>query len=334
MAGFRMHVSTSTVLGCGYAGVLAVGYGVPAETAIVSGAMCGFAGMLPDLDSDFGVPLRETMAFTAATIPMMLVGRFQSLDLSHDAMALAAVGMYLFVRFGVTNMIRKYTVHRGMFHSIPTMLIFAGLAFLLTGASPIEVRCYKAGGVMGGFMSHMILDEIYAVELEGGRWRLKKSFGTAIKFWGDDVWANFTTYAKLAIVAMMILGEPSVMQRLEANNPQFAGQINDLRNRFGSIGPNSLQQYGSDAARAAMNLLQRRDMESRCRIGMPNCRRAAGGSPPICRGAAAVQQRCASTGQRTSPAQWQWPATPQSYDSDSMRTTRAQRPSDRTVRPQ
>ena len=71
MAGFRMHVGTSTVLGCGYAGVLALGYGVDPDTAIVSGAMCGFGGMLPDLDSDYGVPLRETMAFTAAIIPML-----------------------------------------------------------------------------------------------------------------------------------------------------------------------------------------------------------------------------------------------------------------------
>src|SRR6187402_3563434 len=107
MAGFRMHVSTSTLLGVGYAGVLSLGYGVPPETAVVAGAMCGFSGMLPDLDSDYGVPLHETMA-------------------------LAAVGMYLLIRFGVTRLIRRFTVHRGMFHSIPTMLIFAGLAFLIT----------------------------------------------------------------------------------------------------------------------------------------------------------------------------------------------------------
>jgi hypothetical protein len=52
------------------------------------------------------------------------------------AMVLAAVSMYLLIRFGVTNMIRKYTVHRGMFHSIPAGLIFTGVAFLLCGASP------------------------------------------------------------------------------------------------------------------------------------------------------------------------------------------------------
>jgi hypothetical protein len=237
MAGFRMHVTTSAVLGCGYAGVSHLGYGVPLDTAVVAGAMCGFSGMLPDIDSDYGVPLRETMAFTAAVAPMLLVGRFQTLALSHDAMVLVAVSLYLFIRFGVTNMIRKFTVHRGMFHSIPACLIFAGIAFLACGSSPIEIRLYKAGGVVLGFMSHLVLDEIYAVEFKGGRWRFKKSFGTAIKFWGDDGWANFSTYAKLAIVAMMILGEPTVLERLESRHPQFADRFNDLRTGFGQFNP-------------------------------------------------------------------------------------------------
>lgn len=252
MAGFRTHVTTSAVLGCGYAGVGHFAYGVPPDTSIVAGAMCGFSGMLPDLDSDYGVPLRETMAFTAAVLPMMLVGQFQSLALSHDAMALAAVSMYLFVRFGITNMIRKYTVHRGMFHSIPACLIFAGLAFLMCATAPtLAIRCYKSGGVVAGFMSHLILDEIYAIEWKGGRWRFKKSFGTAIKLWGDDAWSNFTTYAKLAIVIMFILGEPAVIQHLEARHPEFASRVDQLRSRVHELNTSPTAQNARDAARQA-----------------------------------------------------------------------------------
>jgi hypothetical protein len=252
MAGFRMHVTTSALLGCGYAGVGHAAYGVPLDTAVVGGAMCGFAGMLPDLDSDYGVPLRETMAFTAAIVPMLLVARFQSLALSHDEMVLAAVSLYLFVRFGITNMIRKYTVHRGMFHSIPAALIFTGLAFVLTGAAPLEIRCFKAGGVLAGFLSHLILDEIYAVEWKGGQWRFKKSFGTALKFYGDDGWANFSTYAKLGIVAMIILGEPTVLERIEARHPEFAQQYQQLQNQLGAIEGLPSRQGALDAARTAI----------------------------------------------------------------------------------
>jgi hypothetical protein len=233
MAGFRMHVSTSTVLGCGYAGAGHLVLGLPLETSILGGALCGFSGMLPDLDSDYGVPLRESMAFTAAIVPMLLVGRFQSLALSYDAMVLAAVSMYLFIRFGVTKLIRRYTVHRGMFHSIPACLIFAGMAFLICGASTFNIRCFKAGGVVAGFLSHLILDEIYAIEWKRGRWHFKKSFGTALKFWGDDAWANFSTYAKLVIVAALVLGEPSVMKQIEARNPSFARTYQEWQHRLG-----------------------------------------------------------------------------------------------------
>lgn len=252
MAGFRMHVTTSAAFGCGYAGVGHFVYGVPLDTSILAGAMCGFSGMLPDIDSDFGVPLRETMAFTAAITPMLLVGHFQTLALSHDAMALVAVSMYLFVRFGVTNLIRKYTVHRGMFHSIPACLIFAGLAFLICATAPtFAIRCYKAGGVAAGFMSHLLLDEIYAIEWKGGRWRFKKSFGTAIKFWGEDGWSNFTTYAKLAIVAMLILGEPMVMEHLEQRHPQFANRVDRVRTRMHELHSSPAAQSAIGAARNA-----------------------------------------------------------------------------------
>ena len=41
-----------------------------------------------------------------------------------------------------------------------------------------------------------MLDEIYAVEWAGGRWRFKSSFGTALKLWGDSAWGNFSTYCE------------------------------------------------------------------------------------------------------------------------------------------
>jgi hypothetical protein len=230
MAGFRMHVGTSSALGCGYAGVLHTMYGVPAPTATLAGALCGAAGMLPDLDSDYGVPLREAMSFAAAAIPVFLVNQFESLQLSRNAIILLAVGLYLFVRFGIGTMIRKFTVHRGMFHSIPAMLICGGITFILTGMSPINERFMMAGGVMGGFLSHLILDEIYAIEYKGGRWRAKKSFGTALKFWGGDGWSNFSAYAKLAIVGMGVVGEPNVVKQFTANQPQLAKEVKDAIN--------------------------------------------------------------------------------------------------------
>jgi membrane-bound metal-dependent hydrolase YbcI (DUF457 family) len=169
--------------------------------------------MLPDIDSDSGVPVRETMGFAAAVSPMMLVDRFQHLGLNYEQMVLAGGASYLFVRFGIAKLLMRYTVHRGMFHSIPALLIFTGLAFLICDYSNLQLRYFKAGGVFLGVLSHLLLDEIFAIEWAGGRWRFKKSFGTALKLWSDSLWGSFSTYAKLALVAVLILSEPAIMDR-------------------------------------------------------------------------------------------------------------------------
>ena len=84
-----------------------------------------------------------------------------------------------------------YTVHRGMFHSIPALLIFTGLAFLICGSTNLHLRYFKAGGVFLGVVSHLMLDEIYSVEWAGGRWRFKSSFGTALEALGRRLWGEF-----------------------------------------------------------------------------------------------------------------------------------------------
>lgn len=218
MAGFKTHITTSCVLGGGYA-ALGAYYGLPIEAALVAGGLCGIGGMLPDIDSDSGVPVRETMGFAAAVTPMLLVDRFQHLGLNYEQMVLAAGASYLFVRFGFARLLKNYTVHRGMFHSIPALLIFTGVAFLLCGYGNLHLRYFKATGVFIGVLSHLMLDEIFAVEWTGGRWRFKKSFGTALKLWGDSAWGNFSTYSKLAIVAVLVLSEPSIMERYGKLSP-------------------------------------------------------------------------------------------------------------------
>ena len=44
---------------------------------------------------------------------------------------------------------------------------------------------------------------------------MKKSFGTAIKFFGEGWWPNLTTYAKLGVLTFLVLREPGLMGQLE-----------------------------------------------------------------------------------------------------------------------
>ena len=85
---------------------------------MLAGGLCAVSGMLPDLDSDSGVPLRETSMFVAAIVPILMIERFKDLGFSHEAMALAAMLLYLGIRFVAIEFFKRYTVHRGMWHSI------------------------------------------------------------------------------------------------------------------------------------------------------------------------------------------------------------------------
>ncbi len=213
MAGFKTHITTSTVLGIAGGAVSKLYFDVPLETSILAAGLCGVSGMMPDLDSGPGRPLRESLAFAAAVVPMMCVDRFKAMQWPLESIILVGGAMYLLIRFGLATLLRKYTVHRGMFHSIPAALIAGEITFLAFGSEKLDLRFFVSGAVVLGFMSHLILDEIWSIDFHRGLPRLKSSFGTAIKFWGDSVWANISTYAKVVVLTFLVVNDPEWMSR-------------------------------------------------------------------------------------------------------------------------
>ena len=208
MPGFKIHITASTAMGVVYGGTALVGYEQPLETCLLATGLCSVSGMLPDLDSGPGRPLRESVTFAAAVVPMLLLDRFKHMGMSHDAMVLAGGLIYLGIRFGLAAVLRHYSVHRGMFHSLPTALIFSELAFLLCSSGGLPLRFYEAGAVMMGFLSHLILDEIWSIEWRGFRPGLKSSAGTAFKAWGPCLWSNALTYVLMVATTLVVLNDP------------------------------------------------------------------------------------------------------------------------------
>ncbi len=231
MADFKSHMTVSTATGV----VVAVAghqANMGLTTCILAGGLCSVSGMLPDLDSDSGRPLREATALAAAVVPMLMVDRFQRLHWDHEAMALAAALVYLTMRFVVAEIFRRYTVHRGMWHSLPAAAIVGLFAFLIMSSQDISVRLFKTTAVVLGFLSHLILDEIWSIDFRGGKFRFKKSFGTALKLWGNNRWANYATYTKLAVVCFLVYQDEGFMARFGIEDAQVTHTARQLLDRF------------------------------------------------------------------------------------------------------
>ena len=179
MADFKTHMSVSTVAGVLY-GVAGSQSGIPLSTCLLAGGLCSVSGMLPDLDSESGRPLREATTLAAAVVPMLMVDRFQRIGLSHESMVLAAAAVYITIRFVMAEVFRRYTVHRGMWHSLPAAAIVGMVSFLVMSSEDISLRMFKTIAVVLGFISHLVLDEIWSVDFRKGKYNFKTSFGSAL----------------------------------------------------------------------------------------------------------------------------------------------------------
>jgi len=201
MAGFKTHVTVSAALGAA-AGFCGYWYGNLdwGPICLVAG-LTTLGGMLPDLDSDSGVPVRELFGLAGAFLAVLLLHRLRRSEFSQDQLIVILMGTYLLVRYGLSEYFKRLTVHRGMFHSIPALVITGLIVFLVYDHDDFRVRMYLAGGVMLGFLSHLALDELYAVDLRGLVPRLNKAAGSALKLFGPSWSANVLTYALLFVLA-------------------------------------------------------------------------------------------------------------------------------------
>lgn len=210
MALFPTHAGTSLVLGGAYAAGAHIGYGVPLPSCLLAGGLCTIAGMLPDVDSDNAIIFREVLTFAAAVTPMLLLDHFRELGWDQESIVVASGLVYVVIRFGLGEVIRRTTVHRGMWHSIPAAAIASLVIFMLCACPELNLRLFKTSAVALGYLWHLVLDEMYAVETGMLTIRKKKSFGTAFKFFGKNAVGNFLVYGLLAtIVGSIVMFPPS-----------------------------------------------------------------------------------------------------------------------------
>jgi membrane-bound metal-dependent hydrolase YbcI (DUF457 family) len=210
MANYREHVTVSSLLGVGYGLQGFIGFGFNPVQGILAACLAGLSGMLPDLDSDNGRPVREMFGLLGAIAPLLLVNRvIAALGLAGDpeTIMLVIVLLYVAIKYGGAELICRISVHRGMFHSLPALLIASEAVFLAYPSPRMAIKAYMAGAVALGFLSHLLLDELYSVEMKNSRLSLKRSSGTALKWSGEALLPNVMTYTLMATLSYAVFWE-------------------------------------------------------------------------------------------------------------------------------
>lgn len=207
MGNYRQHITFASVLGVGYAWAAYVLAGIHWVYGSVAILLATLGGLLPDLDSPSGI---EMKGFTGILGVLAAVAVWNRLGNVHPAPAFevhlwAVVLAYAFVRHGIRRAFSHLAVHRGISHSLPTCAVWGALTYLYYPSSSHALRLTMGASVLVGFFSHLLLDEICSVDLNGAR--VNKAFGTAIKFWAPSPWTTIGMYLLLSLLAYRIVQE-------------------------------------------------------------------------------------------------------------------------------
>lgn len=200
MANFKTHLSVASTL----SGILAIGC-LEAGLATPRDVLAYFAagtmgGILPDIDSDHSTPIQ--LIFSAFAVALAFITVFSKAG-TYSIVELALIWLFVYVviRYVACKIFAKFTVHRGIFHSLLAALFFWLLTTALTyhvfALSPLHA--WLTGGFVGlGYVMHLALDELYSVDLMGAS--VKKSFGTALKI------ASFRNIKATLVLSLATMG--------------------------------------------------------------------------------------------------------------------------------
>jgi len=181
MANFPTHIAIGTVVSGALATVTLAADVVEPEN-LVAVTLAGVLGsILPDIDLKDSRPSRAMFSGLAVFFSFAVLF---SLDKKYSVaeMMILWLGMLVFVRYVVHAIFHRISYHRGIWHSIVAGLFCAFVTAVIykTLLGRHEAVAWLAAGFMFiGYLTHLILDEIYSVDVMDTR--IKASFGTALK---------------------------------------------------------------------------------------------------------------------------------------------------------
>ena len=193
MAGYKAHMAFGMVTAAGWTFIVIMLSLVSVWFLPIIFIATVVGAFLPDLDSDTSAPLKILLVIFSvlgSAVAGWIVFN------QEDSFWLRLVGISafsgLFIYYGIGGIFKKLTHHRGIFHSIPAVVLSAMLTLTLLNQIELDVniKIIISLGVGLGYLCHLILDELNsAVNLGGIPFIPNKSIGTAVKLYSKN-WKN------------------------------------------------------------------------------------------------------------------------------------------------
>lgn len=192
MANFTTHIAFGTIVSGGLA-TLTLAANVIAPENLVAVTLAGVLGsVLPDIDLKDSRPSRALFSGLAVFLSFCVLFSF-AYRYSIAEMWVLWLGSFVLFRYGGEAVFHRFSYHRGIWHSILAGVLFWFLTAIVFSSvlGRHEGVAWLAGGFLFvGYLTHLILDEIYSVDVFDTR--LKSSFGSAFKLYdskkpGDSV---------------------------------------------------------------------------------------------------------------------------------------------------
>jgi hypothetical protein len=208
MANFPTHIAVGTVVS-GALATVTVAADMVAPENIVAVTLAGVLGsILPDIDLEESRPAKAM--FSGLAIFFSFAVMF-GLDRNYSIaeMLILWLGTLLLVRFGAKEVFFRFSYHRGVWHSLLALVFCAFVTAVvfsrLLGRD--DGIAWLGAAFMGvGYLTHLILDELYAVDVMDTR--VKASFGTALKLF-DYRHLGHSAAMAVAVVLVFLVTPPS-----------------------------------------------------------------------------------------------------------------------------
>jgi membrane-bound metal-dependent hydrolase YbcI (DUF457 family) len=221
MANFNTHIACGAIAS-GLGATVALASGLVPATELLPLVGAGIVGStMPDIDLDKGKSIRGLFGALGITLAFGVIMQLGGLPL----WKLAGVWLAVFVgtSFGLCHVFMHYSAHRGIWHSVLAAAFFSAVTIAVLGGLFGKTPAIAwLGGLfmMGGYLVHLTLDEVYAVDLHGRR--IKRSFGTALKLW--DYHHQLNSGIMLAAVLGLLFLAPSPKPLVSAVHASQANQ--------------------------------------------------------------------------------------------------------------